>query len=185
MNLLNGLAFLFLIIVIYCLLHRRNIGMKIVKSKVDNLEYRVRDSIGADKRADRLAHLNAKINKLLKILRTSHLQRPGVKRLLDNYDGVLQEIAIGETEVAYNENKGEKIAICLDMKDDENTTLFVVLHELAHGMTKNYSHNKQFWDNMSFLIEVSIDNDIYIYQDYEEMPEEFCNIDISSSPYSQ
>ena len=36
--------------------------------------------------------------------------------------------------------------------EDENTLLFVSLHEVAHIMTKSIGHTKEFWDNFTFYI---------------------------------
>ena len=55
---------------------------------------------------------------------------------------------------AYSENKGRKIAFCLNKKKendnnliDENTLMFVAIHEMAHITTESIGHDKTFWDN--------------------------------------
>ncbi len=50
---------------------------------------------------------------------------------------------------------------CLRSKDgfrlvDDNTILFVAIHELGHVMTKEQGHVPPFWDNMKFLLKIGI-----------------------------
>lgn len=44
----------------------------------------------------------------------------------------------------------EKIFIC--PSDDQNLSNFVMLHELAHVITKNHGHTKEFENNLKQLI---------------------------------
>lgn len=89
---------------------------------------------------------------------------------------------------SYSLNKGEKIVICIKEKDKEetfidmNTTVFVVIHEIAHIMTKSVGHNKDFWDNMKFLLENAIKLGIYTKEDYKNNPKKYCGIMITDSP---
>ena len=68
---------------------------------------------------------------------------------------------------AYSENKGEKLAFCLnrDKKDnnkliDIHTLTFVAIHELAHISTKSIGHKSEFWENFKFLLEEELRVDI-------------------------
>ena len=52
---------------------------------------------------------------------------------------------------AYSENKGEKLAFCLNKKKsnnenliDENTLTFVAIHELGHIMTESVGHTDEW-----------------------------------------
>ena len=54
-------------------------------------------------------------------------------------------------------NKGEKIAFCLNTRKggnkliDENTLMFVALHELSHVGTVSIGHTQDFWRNFKCI----------------------------------
>ena len=60
--------------------------------------------------------------------------------------------------------------------------MFVAIHELAHLMTKEVGHTKNFWDNMKFLLVKAIDIDIYKKQDFNSVPKEYCGTTITDTP---
>lgn len=62
-------------------------------------------------------------------------------------------------EIGYNVNKGNEIGLCLD--GDANEVFHVLIHELAHTVTKSYAHNKEFWDNFEILKNHCIRKGIY------------------------
>ena len=72
-------------------------------------------------------------------------------------------------EIGYNVNKGDEIGLCLD--GSANEVFHVLLHELAHTVTKSYSHNEEFWKNYNTLKHHCIQKGIYV-----AIPEktEFC-----------
>ena len=85
-------------------------------------------------------------------------------------------------------NKGEDIYICLRDKEtnqfiDNNIIMFVVIHELAHVMTKSIGHTKEFWDNMDYLLHKANEINIYEPHDYGDDPKKYCGITINSTPY--
>ena len=51
---------------------------------------------------------------------------------------------------------------------DDNTVLFVVIHELAHIMTHEVGHTPLFWNNMKYLLEVGEKVGIYQPVNYSE-----------------
>ena len=89
---------------------------------------------------------------------------------------------------SYSVNKGDKLVICLRSKktynfQDDNTILFVVLHELAHIMTKSIGHKEEFWNNFRYLLKHAIEIKLYQYQDFNSNPEPYCGIQITDIPY--
>jgi len=90
---------------------------------------------------------------------------------------------------AYSENKGEKLAFCLNRKKggkkliDINTLTFVAIHEMAHIMTLSIGHTDEFWQNFKFLLENAIDENIYHPVDYKKNPQPYCGMDITDNPY--
>ena len=152
----------------------------------------INDSI-VDEKIVQLNKLKQMEKQLLEKLRKSkYNSQKNVKRLFTNWSGVIheKEVGIDKNVLAYNTNKGEKINICLKNPvtkteiTDINTMYFVLLHELAHVMTNDYKHNKEFWDNYRFLIKFSIDNGLYEYVNYNTDPVYFCGNSINYNPYS-
>ena len=91
-----------------------------------------------------------------------------------------------DNEVAYSVNKGERIGLCVmkgNKMQDENTMMFVLLHELAHVMSPNYDHDDIFWENFKLLIEKAIECGVYKYVNYYENSKMFCGRKISDTPY--
>jgi hypothetical protein len=90
---------------------------------------------------------------------------------------------------AYSENKGEKIAFCLNTTKegnkliDRNTLTFVAIHELAHIMTTSIGHKQEFWENFKFLLIQSKEFGIHNPEDYKKSPKEYCGLTISDNPY--
>jgi hypothetical protein len=91
---------------------------------------------------------------------------------------------------AYSENKGEKLAFCLNKTKNDNTQLidlntltFVAFHELSHIMTKSIGHKQDFWNNFKFLLENAKSAGIYQPVDYKKNPEAYCGMDLTDNPY--
>jgi hypothetical protein len=90
---------------------------------------------------------------------------------------------------AYSENKGEKIAFCLNTTKqgsdliDINTLTFVALHELSHIMTSSVGHKQEFWQNFKFMLENAKAANIYQPIDYKKSPKEYCGMTLNDNPY--
>ena len=158
-----------------------------VKSSKDNREYIVRDLPNAIDAANKLSMINEKI-----LLLIDHLDESeeNVKRLKKNYrPESLSENTKDSIHTSYSLNKGEKISLCLREKsddvifEDDNTIIFVVIHELAHLMTKSIGHTDEFWDNMRYLLEGARKVGIYKVVDYKKENVEYCGMYIKSTPY--
>lgn len=138
-----------------------------------------------------IQYLKYKTKRLLRKLKKSpHRNKKEVKRLMKNWSGVIKELKVKykSDSIAYSVNKGERIHICLTdpntgkMITDKNTMYFVLLHELAHVMTKEYSHNERFWNNFRFLLRFSIKKGMYRYVNYKESSVTFCGKNINHNP---
>jgi predicted metal-dependent hydrolase len=158
-----------------------------VKSSKDNREYIVRDLPNAINAANKLSMINEKI-----LLLIDHLDenKENVKRLKKNYrPESLSENTKDSIHTSYSLNKGEKISLCLREKsediifEDDNTIIFVVIHELAHLMSESIGHTDEFWDNMRYLLEESRKVGIYKVVDYKKENVEYCGMYIKSTPY--
>ena len=158
-----------------------------VVSPLDNRKYLVRKEKNSIDAANKLAELNAIIQKIIDGCQNT--KQENVHLLKENYNpDTLSETIPGSKYTSYSVNKGEKIAICLRHSDksfmDMNTIVFVTIHELAHVMTISTGHTKEFWDNMRFILEQGERIGIYRPVDYKKFNEEYCGMTINSTPYN-
>ena len=51
---------------------------------------------------------------------------------------------------------------------DENTLMFVALHELSHVASKSIGHTDEFWNNFKFLIKEAETINIYVPENYKK-----------------
>ena len=63
--------------------------------------------------------------------------------------------------------------------------MFVVIHELAHVMTKSVGHTQEFWDNMAYLLERAEELKIYVPKNYKESPVDYCGMEINTTPHKK
>lgn len=146
--------------------------------------------------ARRLGKLARDIDRLIDYMKKNNLPNELVaerlymrwKKIRSNPHG-LRETGFGESSAAYTVNKGDQMRICVrDEKsdklfEDENTMYFVMLHELAHLMSKSYGHNLEFKNNFSYITKLAVDLHIYDYQDFQSNPTSYCGTDITNSAY--
>ena len=118
------------------------------------------------------------------------MDKEPVKRLVENYNpDKIVEILPTSEYTAYAENKGEKIALCATKQRhkgkiiDENTLMFVVLHELAHIMTITINHTPEFWKNFKDIITYAKKVNIYEPKDYSLSIVTYCGMNIEHNPY--
>ena len=163
----------------------KNNKIKNVRSTIDNIFYPVRKLPDAREAANKLAIINRKVLQLINIL---DRDKDGVHRLIKNYNpNTLSETIEGAKYTSYSLNKGEKISICIRHENnsfiDENTVMFVVIHELSHVMTKEIGHPPIFWRNMKYLLEEAEKLNIYRPVNYVKYPENYCGMIINTTPY--
>ena len=163
-----------------------------VKSEVDNEEYLVRSLPDKNEAANLLANIKSKIRVLIKHLNNIFPNDIRVLRLNKNYnEDKISEGADNAKYTSYSVNKGEKIVLCLRSKNEQkslvdlNTMMFVVLHEIAHIVTKSVGHTEEFWDNFKWILEESVNIGIYESQDFNNKPVEYCGIEITDNPINR
>ena len=163
--------------------------LKCIVSSVDGNKYCVRERKKLELAADLLARTTEKLKKLVAHMKEKYPDRENVKRLVNGFNPKRVNETLPTSEyTAYSENKGEKLAFCLNKKKggnkliDENTLTFVALHELAHIMTKSIGHTKEYWDNFKFLLEEAVKIKIYTPVNYKEKPITYCSMEIDDNP---
>ena len=181
-----------IIIISYRMYYNSDIfQLKCVVSDVDGRKYCVRERHKLQAAADRLADVNQRLIKLVKYCHETNPDDDRAKRLRDKFNPkkVVETLPTSEY-TAYSENKGEKLAFCLDKKRnktnnliDLNTLTYVAIHELAHVMTLSIGHKKEFWENFKFLLENAVKAGIYNPVDYKKNPKSYCGMNITDNPY--
>ena len=151
---------------------------------------RTREREKMEMSADLLANVTKKCKLLVYYLKNKYPDDPRVKKLVEGFNPKKINETLPTSELtAYSENKGEKIAFCLNKKKngtkliDLDTLTFVGYHELAHVMTTSIGHKKEFWENFKFLLENAKKANLHDPKDYKKTPEEYCGMTINDNPY--
>jgi len=164
--------------------------LKCIVSDVDGKKYCVRERAQLEQAADLLARTTEKCTMLVQHLHKTEPNNEITKRLVEGYNPkTIQETLPTSEHTAYSENKGEKIAFCLNTRKggnkliDENTLMFVALHELSHVGTVSIGHTPDFWRNFKWILEKAVAIKIYRPVDYRKKPMGYCGMTISDNPY--
>jgi hypothetical protein len=165
-------------------------NLKCIISDVDGERYCVRDRMQIQEAADLLAKVTQNLKDLVAYCANKYPEDENVQRMVQKFNPTKISETLPTSEyTAYSENKGEKLAFCLNKKKngikliDINTLTFVAIHELAHIMTKSEGHKQEFWQNFKFLLEQAKAAGIYDPVDYKKNPEPYCGMDITDNPY--
>jgi uncharacterized pyridoxamine 5'-phosphate oxidase family protein len=170
---------------------REGFELKCVVSTVDGNKYCVREREKVQEAADLLALVTEKCKKLVKYIEQKHPNKENVKRLVSGFNPKkIMETLPTSGYTAYSENKGEKVAFCLnktkgseDNLIDEHTLTFVAIHELSHIATQSIGHKSEFWDNFKFLLENAKEAGLHQPIDYKKSPQKYCGMTIHDNPY--
>ena len=144
-----------------------------------------------EKKKERKQKVTNKCKDLVNYVHNKYPDLDSVGRLVSGFNPKrVMETLPTSSYTAYSENKGEKIAFCLNKKKgdnenliDESTLTFVAIHELSHVMTKSVGHKSEFWQNFKFLLENAKEAGIHQPVDYKETPQEYCGMKIHDNPY--
>ena len=166
-------------------------NLKCIISGVDGNKYCVRDRVDTQEAVDLLAQVTQKMKDLVNYMKEKHGNDPRVKRLVEGFNPKKINETLPTSELtAYSENKGEKIAFCLNKTKnspnvliDLNTLTFVAIHELSHITTTSIGHKQDFWQNFKYLLENAKQAGIYNPVDYKKNPENYCGMTITDNPY--
>lgn len=183
------------IVLVICLyIYFDNYGafdLKCIVSTVDGNEYCVRERSRIQEAADLLARVTDKCKRLVDYVHEKFPDKENVQRLHKGFNPkkVMETLPTSKF-TAYSENKGEKIAFCLNREKtknegliDESTLTFVAIHELSHVMTKSIGHKSEFWENFKFMLEQAKEAGIHNPVDYKKEPREYCGMKIHDNPY--
>lgn len=183
------LAFiLFLCLIIYY--QSDAFDLKCIIASKDGNKYCVREREKMELAANLLADVTQKMKDTVAYLKRSLPEDPRTKRLVEGFNPKKVSETLPTSELtAYSENKGEKLAFCLNRTKngskliDLNTLTFVALHELSHIATESVGHNQDFWQNFKWILQNANKAGIYSPIDYKKSPEEYCGMKINDNPY--
>ena len=161
-----------------------------VISSVDGEKYCVREREKVNAAADLLAMTSQNMTRVVNHCAAQEPDDERVQLLIERYrPGKVKETLPTSEYTAYSENKGEKLAFCMNTAKkggkmiDPNTLTFVAIHELAHVMTVSVGHTKEFWENFKFLLIRAVDIGVYSPVDYEKHPARYCGMNLTNNPY--
>jgi hypothetical protein len=176
---------------VYYYLKDETFQLKCIVSTVDGNKYCVREREKVQQAADLLAKTTNKCKQLVEYVGKKYPEKEEVKRLVAGFNPqkVMETLPTSEY-TAYSENKGEKLAFCLNRTRkgennmiDEHTLMFVSIHELSHVATKTIGHKSDFWENFKFLLEEAKLAGIHEPRDYKSAPTEYCGMKIRDNPF--
>jgi hypothetical protein len=159
----------------------------------DGQTYEMQNLPNKEKAVEILASIRASLVKLHEYYKTTPnvAQDPPVVRFVDRFSSdVFVENDMQSPDTSYSENKGQKIVVCLRDKTqapqypliDENTIMFVMLHEMSHLMTETIGHTQEFWTNFKRILQDAIQLGIYHPVNYAQRPTPYCGMTITDSP---
>jgi len=162
-----------------------------VKSQTDGKIYKVQNLPDKQEACERLSKIRTNLENLIQLYKSdpSTMLDPRIKILVSRFNSDnFSENDLTANSTSYSENKGEKIVVCIRDKAppykfaDENTVMFVLLHEMAHLMTTTVGHTPEFWANFKRILHDAVQCGIYTPVNYTKTPTPYCGMTITDSP---
>ena len=182
------LVFVLVLLIGYLIYSIRNAGL--VRAEFDGQIYMVQELPDKSKAVDFLIKLKVDLASIAQ----KSLDRAKKEDNKDYTDYIqiivdkLNSVFIREVEkdspyTSYSVNKGEELVFCLRNKEsnefyDYNKVLYVAVHEIAHIGCPEIGHTKLFFELNRYILETAQQNNMYEFVDYNNIPEEYCGIQI-------
>jgi len=185
-------AIIGLILIICLKIYRESdeFNLKCIISTKDGNKYCVREREREKEAADLLATVTGKCREFVDYMSKTEPNDPRIKKLIKGFNPKKISETLPTSELtAYSENKGEKLAFCLNTTKtgttliDINTLMFVALHELTHVLTTSIGHKEEFWGNFKYVLENAKKAGIYEPIDYKKEPKQYCGMRITDNPF--
>lgn len=184
---------LMLMLIIKMYFESDSYNLKCIIASEDGNTYCIRERKNLQQAANLLAETSQKLQTFVNHLKQKFPNRDEVRRIVEGFDPrKIKETLPTSEHTAYSENKGEKIALCLNKNKkseaqtqliDPNTLMFVALHEVSHIGNESIGHGKDFWNTFKFILNEAVDFGIYLPVDYKKKPVDYCGEQITDSPY--
>ena len=164
-----------------------------VRAALDGREYQVQELPDKQEAAETMARLRKHLVTLRDEYQKSEgsMADPPVRRFVERFNPEdMIENDMGSDSTSYSENKGDVIVVCLRDKTnppkflilEDNTLMFVLLHEMAHLMTESIGHTPEFWTNFRVILQDAIRLGLYRPVNYAKTPVPYCGMMITDSP---
>ena len=182
-----------LIVLIYIIFKLEKHEVKYVKSRVNNVDYLVRDTSDKQEAADKLGLIEVNMKKFIDYVYSNRNDEEYIKnkQYIEQLYNRIKNVVISESSAnssytSYSVNKGEQLVFCLRSKYDNslhdlNLLMYVVLHELSHVGCPEYGHGPLFKKIFAFFAECGIKCNVYKKMDFNHNPAEYCGLMISDS----
>ena len=176
----NSLFFVILILILY-----NSFKTDLIKVKSINNKYYYTQKVNSLEASKILIILEEFANKLSDYVIKEHPDNTYIKNKLKKKI-IIKEIPSKYSKyVSYIQNK-HIIYICLrkdiyTFENNINELYYILMHELAHLITKKYGHDTEYWDNYKLLLNIAIKNNLYMYKNYSKNPINICNSKIINS----
>ena len=160
-------------------------------SDYDGKNYAVRKTGTLQNRqtaADYLAKINHKVDTLVNYMYKNSLpDHDTATRLYNRWHSCeLKETPSSEKSAAFTLNKSAEVRLCIRDPnggfEDPNTSMFVILHELAHVMSISYGHGEEFKENFDYITHLASELGIYKPQNFRMYPKRYCGVEINTTP---
>ncbi len=147
----------------------------------------------SDQKANLLSQISERMYKLKNYLFNNINKYPDYRPYIELLNQNLHEsrTIIYETDpdsnlTSYSVNKGEEVSFCLMSKKTKqlhtiNLMMYVAIHEMAHMACPEIGHGDLFKKIFRMLVEVSMEIDIYKFENYNHDPVEYCGMILSST----
>lgn len=161
------------------------------ESNLDGKNYAVRKEGTIEEKqtaANYLSLVNKRINTIVDYMDKNNLPNyDTAKRLSSRWNSCdLKETSSNEKSAAYTLNKCSELRLCIRKSNGSfeniNTSMFVVLHELAHVMSVSFGHGDEFKENFSYIVHLASKLKLYSPEDFNNSPKTYCGVEINSTP---
>lgn len=185
------LVFILVLLIIYLIFSIRNAGL--VTAEFNGQIYMVQEHADKMKAVDLLVKLKKDLSAISQkgLERAMNENNKEYTEYIQTIVSKLNTVYIREVEkdspyTSYSVNKGEELVFCLRNKKsfkfyDYNKILYVAVHEIAHIGCPEVGHTKLFFELNKYLLETAKNNNMYDYIDYNNVPDEYCGIEINTN----
>lgn len=188
-----GVTIVFVVYVSYVMYKDSDIfQLTCVISQENKKTYCIREREKLKEASDLMARVSDKLEQLVERMHAESPDDPMVSRIVKKFDASkIKEILPTSEYTAYSENKGEKLALCLNESKEnpdsrlisDNTLMYVAMHELTHIGSVSIGHGDEFWTNFKRIIEYAVKYDLYTPIDYKKNNELYCGMNLTDNPY--
>ena len=182
------LVFVLVLLIGYLIYSIRNAGL--VRAEFDGQIYMVQELPDKSKAVDFLIKLKTDLASIAQKSLDRAKKEDNkdyisyIQIIVDKLNSVfIREVEKDSPYTSYSVNKGEELVFCLRNKQsnefyDYNKVLYVAVHEIAHIGCPEIGHTKLFFELNRYILETAQENNMYEFVDYNNIPEEYCGIQI-------